>query len=176
MLVTSIFYFSHNVFYPSQNKFQLFSNIYFSSASVFNSDLSENLSFGKEFISFYLFLVLFIFVQVGFEMGVTYKSFLSSSSTLSQTSPCFYVSAVQIFLKTLWEKEKLLVTSNFSFFPRVYYPFEDLSAIFMKLKIVVCKLFQKSINFVVWERVNTVHIPCCFQIIPSPLRFNLFMG
>ena len=35
--------------------------------------------------------------------------------TLSQTSPGFHVSAVSL-LKTQWEKEKLLVTSNFSFF------------------------------------------------------------
>ena len=28
-------------------------------------------------------------------------------------------------LKTLWEKEKLLVTSNFSFSNSVFYPFED---------------------------------------------------
>ena len=34
--------------------------------------------------------------------------------TLSQTSPGFHMSAVQV-LKTLWEKEKLLVISNFSF-------------------------------------------------------------
>ena len=44
-------------------------------------------------------------------------------------------------LKTLWEKEKLLVTSNFSFTPSVFYPFRELSAIF-KFKIVVCTLFQ----------------------------------
>ena len=35
--------------------------------------------------------------------------------TLSQTCSSFYVSAAQAFLKTLWEKEKLLETSNFSF-------------------------------------------------------------
>ena len=45
-------------------------------------------------------------------------------------------------LKTLWEKEKLLVTSNFSFSHSVFYPFRKLSAILIKLKIVVCKLFQ----------------------------------
>ena len=45
-------------------------------------------------------------------------------------------------LKTLWEKEKLLVTSNFSIFHSVFYPFGELSAIFIKSKIVVCKLFQ----------------------------------
>ena len=44
--------------------------------------------------------------------------------------------------KTLWEKEKLLVTSNFSFSHSAFYLFEELSAIFIKLEIVVCKLFQ----------------------------------
>ena len=45
-------------------------------------------------------------------------------------------------LKTLREKEKLLVMSNFSFSHSVFYPFGQLSAILIKLKIVVCKLFQ----------------------------------
>ena len=45
-------------------------------------------------------------------------------------------------LETLREKEKLLVTSNFSFSHSVFYPFQELSAIFIKFKIVVCKLFQ----------------------------------
>ena len=45
-------------------------------------------------------------------------------------------------LKTLWEKEKLLVTSNFSFSHSVFYPFEELSTIFIKFEIVVCKFFQ----------------------------------
>ena len=45
-------------------------------------------------------------------------------------------------LKTLWEKEKLLVMSNFSFSHSVFYPFEELYSIFIKFKIVVCKLFQ----------------------------------
>ena len=45
-------------------------------------------------------------------------------------------------LKTLQEKEKLLVTSNFSFSHSVFYPLEKLSAIFIKFEIVVCKVFQ----------------------------------
>ena len=45
-------------------------------------------------------------------------------------------------LKTLWEKEKLLVRSNFSFSHSVFYLFWGLSAIFIKFKIVVCQLFQ----------------------------------
>ena len=53
--------------------------------------------------------------------------------TLSQTSPGFYVSTVRVYLKTLWEKKKLLVTSNFSFSHSVFYRFGKLSGIFMKL-------------------------------------------
>ena len=44
--------------------------------------------------------------------------------------------------KTLWEMEKLLVTSNFSFFHSVCYPICKLFAIFIKSEIVVCELFQ----------------------------------
>ena len=61
--------------------------------------------------------------------------------TLSQTSTGFYVSAVQV-LKTVWEKEKLLIASNFPLFHSVFYSFGELSAIFIKFEFVVCKLFQ----------------------------------
>ena len=44
-------------------------------------------------------------------------------------------------LKTLWEKEKLLLTSNFSFSHNVFYPFQEPSTILIKFEIVVCKLF-----------------------------------
>ena len=40
---------------------------------------------------------------------------------------------------SLWEKDKLLVTSNFSFSHSVFYPFGELSAIVIKFEIVVCK-------------------------------------
>ena len=45
-------------------------------------------------------------------------------------------------LKTLWEKEKLLVTSNLSFSHSVFYLFKELSVKFNKFEIVVCKLFE----------------------------------
>ena len=45
-------------------------------------------------------------------------------------------------LKTLWEKEKLLVTSNFSFSRSVFYLFGELAAIFIKSKIVLCQSFE----------------------------------
>ena len=45
-------------------------------------------------------------------------------------------------LKTLWEKEKLLVMSNFSFSHSVFYPCGELFSIFIKFEIVVCNLFH----------------------------------
>ena len=45
-------------------------------------------------------------------------------------------------LKTLWVKEKLHITSNFSFSRSVFYPFAELSATHIILEIVICKLFQ----------------------------------
>ena len=57
-------------------------------------------------------------------------------------------------LKTLWEKEKLLVSSNFSFSHSVFYPFEELFAIFIKVRIFCLQTLSvwKSLKFVVWER------------------------
>ena len=49
-------------------------------------------------------------------------------------------------LKTLWEKEKLLVRSNFSFSGSFFYQFGELSAIFIKFVFVVRKLFQFGIE------------------------------
>ena len=63
-----------------------------------------------------------------------------------------------IGLKTLWEKEKMLVTSIFSFFHNVFYSIKDRNHYHsnITLNFVVCKCFQfgKCPNFVVWERVS----------------------
>ena len=58
------------------------------------------------------------------------------------TKPWFLRVCSTSLLKTLWEEEKLLATSNFSFFHSVFYSSGELSAIFIESKIVVCKLFQ----------------------------------
>ena len=49
-------------------------------------------------------------------------------------------SPLHIFWK-YWEKEKFLLTSNFSFSNSVFYPFGEFSTNF-KFDIVICKLFQ----------------------------------
>ena len=48
----------------------------------------------------------------------------------------------KILLNTLWEKEELLLTSNFSFSHSVFYPSGELSTILIKFGIVVCKLLR----------------------------------
>ena len=76
--------------------------------------------------------------------------------TLSQTSPGFLRVCSTSLLKTLMEKEKLLVTSNFAFSISVFYLFGQLSAIF--ITIYNCRLqtvsVWKSLKFVVWKRVK----------------------
>ena len=57
-------------------------------------------------------------------------------------SPWFLRVCSTILFKTLWEKEKLLITSNFSFSHGVFWRFGELSGIFIKYEFVVCKLFQ----------------------------------
>ena len=71
-------------------------------------------------------------------------------------NPWFLCVCSRCRLKTPWEKEKLLIMSNFSFFHSVFYLLEELSAVFIKLEIVVCKYFQfgRFENFVIWERVE----------------------
>ena len=59
-------------------------------------------------------------------------------------------------LKTLWEKEKLLFTSNFSSHS-VVYPSRELSTIFINFKIVVCKLFQFGKSLLFGKGLNTFH-------------------
>ena len=60
-------------------------------------------------------------------------------------------------LKTLWEKEKMLVTSIFSFSHSVFYSIRKINHHFSNIQLVVCKCFQFGHvrNSVVWERVKT---------------------
>ena len=59
--------------------------------------------------------------------------------------PWFICVCSTTLLKTIWEKEKLLIMSNFYFSHSVYYSFGELSAVFIKYEIVVCKLSQFGI-------------------------------
>ena len=87
-----------------------------------------------------VFITAFIVLIFKFllDLGNTFLPHL----TFSHKSPGYYLSTIQVFLKALREKEKLLLQSNFSFSLSIYYPFEELSAIFIKFEIDVHKLFQ----------------------------------
>ena len=62
-------------------------------------------------------------------------------------------------LKTLWEKEKLLVTSNFSILPQCFLPVWRTFCYFNQ--IWNCRLqtlsVRKSLKFFVWEKVRIGH-------------------
>ena len=66
-------------------------------------------------------------------------------------------------LKTLWKKEKLLVMSNFSFSYSVFYPFGELSTIFIKPEFVVCKFFQfgRVHNLLLAHPSMECSVSCC---------------
>ena len=110
MLVTSIFFFSHNVFYPMNITLMFSVTFNLSSANAFNLGEPKILSSGKGLILYH-----------------TIPTFNDFNRGL---------------LKTLWEKEKMLVTSNFSFSHNVFYPFEELSTIFISLKLSPAKSFD----------------------------------
>ena len=71
--------------------------------------------------------------------------------TVSQISSWFLRVCRTSHLKTVLEKEKLLITSNFSFSHSVFYPIWELSVIFIKLQIVVCKLS-------IWKQSEICHL------------------
>ena len=60
----------------------------------------------------------------------------SDALTLSQTSPGFYVSAVQVFENTVGKGE-IARNEQFHLLPQCFLPVGELSAIFIKLEIVV---------------------------------------
>ena len=70
--------------------------------------------------------------------------------------PWFLHVCTYSLLKTLWEKEKLLKTSNFSFSHSVFCPFRGLSSIFIKIQNCPLQTLSvwKSPKSVVWERVK----------------------
>ena len=85
--------------------------------------------------------------------------------TLSQTSPGFCVS----FENTL-EKEKLFVTSNFSFSYCVFYPFGDLSSIFIKLEIYRQQILS------IWKHKKIVDSERVKNLLYDPSKNMAFMG
>ena len=70
-------------------------------------------------------------------------------------------------LKTLREKEKLLVTSNFSFSYSVFYPFRKLSSILIKFKIVTSNFSFSHSVFYPFRKLSSISIK--FKIVVCKL-------
>ena len=102
------------------------------------------------------------------------KQFHGPPFNLFLNKPCFLGVYSASLLKTLWVKDELLITSNSSFSPSVFYPFGKRSAIFIKFEIVIEILsVWKSLKFVVWERVNLDSLTvvlCHLQQYFSPIK------
>ena len=116
-----------------------------SRTSLLENTVTSNFSFSHSI--FYSFIELStIFIKFEIVVCKTLSNWSLKFSVWKRVNPfpnkaCFFRVYGTSLLKTLWEKEKLLVTSNFSFSHSVFYPFGELSAIYVKLEIVVCKLF-----------------------------------
>ena len=158
--VTSIFSFSYNIFNFIKTKFIILSTFISSSANAFNLDSSKSLTFGKELSLFNTILTIIDPKKEAFENIVGKGENAGNQHfSVSQTilvlfmimllsvnpfpnKPWFLRVCSTSLLKTLWEKEKLLVTNNLSFSQRVFYPFGELTFFIIKFAIVVCNLFQ----------------------------------
>ena len=80
---------------------------------------------------------------------ISHKYIAKRVITLDHTIPTFTGLEMGRLLKTLWEKEKMLVTSIFSFSHYVFYPSQNKVQFFKSIYFVVCdKLsIRTSLNF-----------------------------
>ena len=124
------------------------SHSFLSSAYGLNFDQYKNLSFGKGLN------VFCTFCEVDKSNDMSSAEWL----TLSQKSPVFFRVCSSSLLKTLWENGKLLIMSNFSFFPPCFLPVWKTFYHFYQIQN--CRLqtlsVWKGLKFVVWERINSV--------------------
>ena len=81
-----------------------------------------------------------------------FKAFCRRKVNPFPNKPWFLRVCSTSLLKTLWEKEKLLVTSNFSFSHGLFYPFGKLCCHFHQ--ILRTRSVWKNLKSVVWERVK----------------------
>ena len=110
MLVTSIFSFSHNVFYPTQNKFQFFSHIYFVVCKCFQfGPVLKKLSFGKELI------ILLSLTLLGLFFYGQYSSKISSYILSRLISDLHRIISRDILTNKSFE----IATSGFFFYEKV---------------------------------------------------------
>ena len=96
-------------------------------------------------------------VPLTFHQTVPFYPFSNNVFNPFPNKPWFLSVCSTGLLKTLWEKEKLLLTSDFTFSHSVFYQYGELSAISIRFEIIVCKALSvwKSLKFVVWKKVKS---------------------
>ena len=156
LLVTSNFSFAHSVFYPIRELSSIFYQIW--NCRLQTLSIWKSLKFvvwervkednnGSVNPSTTQFRQSTLYQTMKCSMGLNWKHIADDKINVTQrfnpfpNKPWFLPVCSTSLLKTMWEKEKLLITSNFSFSHSVFYLLRELSAIFYKFEIVVCKLF-----------------------------------
>ena len=176
MLVTSIFFFSHHVFYLFQNKFSILFHICLLQILSIWTGL-KMLSFCKELKRSREFKQILLFPtsreSTMIPGSLSYKRrFQKNKTNLINTfphKPWFLRICSTNLLKTLWKKEKLLAMINFSFSHNVFNTYGELPAIFIEFRIVVCKLFDfqfgsvKNLSFGKGLTVKIRQLSCLFH-------------
>ena len=100
------------------------------------------------------FSITFILLSANaFNLG--WSKILSFGKELNpyQTNPCFYMSAVQVFLEQCGKRRNCLSRAISPFSLRVFYPHGKLSVIFIKFKLVVCKTIFIKFKIVVCKTI-----------------------
>ena len=136
MLVRSIFSCFHNVFYSFGQKLHSFTFRKRARRGVQNATLLSIYRARSINIFFVTFFSCDFFSS--YQKTVTFFSYICIYP-FTNKSMLLRVYSTSL-LKTLREKEKMLGTINFSFSHSFFYPFGELSTIFIKVEIVICKL------------------------------------
>ena len=106
MLLTSIFTFSHNVFYPSQKEFLLLSMYILLSANAFNLDHSKSLSFSKE---------------LRIQYQVTASKYNASGPLLPEDGSFIFLK-INIIYRGLWKVENIVQKGENASFQHFFPP------------------------------------------------------
>ena len=138
----------HSVFYTIKEKLHRFSQIKIVVCIGFSLEKAKILSSGMKGLN----PSLHYNISVCIVNLLQYKRILDCL-TLAQTSRCFCVTAS--LSKTLWEKEKLLLTNNISVSHHVVWGtgchlYQDGNCRLQTLSV------RKRLKFDIWERVNSV--------------------
>ena len=159
IVVTSIFSFSQNVFKSLLFQDHLTLSCIYTHFITMKKKILENIvekgeiAQNEQFhLSHNVFYAICILKSFNIHISVVVCSFIKFG-TVSKwctrecvnpfpNKPWFLCVCSTSLLKTLWEEEKLLVTSNFSFSHGVFNCFGELPVILIKFEIVVCILFK----------------------------------